>query len=232
VPPRCCCGRTWRCLNLSPPTAPPRYRRPLVHVDTCPGVPLTPRLWLSPLQFLLEHESLSDPSAPSRQRVSPPPASREFSQQPATHVSAAAASLPLPLSSREDKADDDDTISISTVSTLTLPANRRHAPRDDRLVEPTQRPSASTQAVSSAPRSVAALVPRPIVEERPLSLCEGDDDDDHVASYDDVNPPSASTPTGVVLQIIVEERALSLCEGDDDHIASYDDVDTLPAARR
>jgi len=146
---------------------------------------------------------------------------------------AAAAPLPLPFPSREDKADDDDTISISTVSTLTLPANRRHAPRDDRLVEPTRRPSASTQAVSSAPRSVAALVvPRAFLKERPLSLCEGDDDDDHVASYDDVDPPSASTPTGVVLQPIVEERALSLCEGDDDHIASYDDVDPLPAARR
>ena len=132
--------------------------------------------------------------------------------------------------SREDKDDDeDDTISISTVSTLTLPANRRHAPRDDRLVDPTRRPSASTQAVSSAPRSVAAAVlPRAIVEERALSLCEGDDDD-HIASYDDVEPPSASTPTGVVPRTIMEERALSLCEGDDDHIASYDDVDPLPA---
>jgi hypothetical protein len=30
----------------------------------------------------------------------------------------------------------------------------------------------------------------------------------------------------------MEERALSLCEGDDDHIASYDDIDPLPAIRR
>ena len=192
-------------------------------------------LLLSHLQFLLEQESLSDPLAPSRSRVSQASVSRDPSQQPLTHVSAAAAVAVAPLLSlsREDKDDDeDDTISISTVSTLTLPANRRHAPRDDRLVDPTRRPSASTQAVSSAPRSVAAAVlPRAIVEERALSLCEGDDDD-HIASYDDVDPPSASTPTGVMLRTIMEERALSLCEGDDDHIASYDDVDPLPAVRR
>ena len=100
-----------------------------------------------------------------------------------------------------------------------MPPDRPYT-RDEVPYEPSRSASGSD--------SVPIVVPRPIVEERPLSLCEGDDDD-HIASYDDVDPPSASTPTGVVPRTIMEERALSLCEGDDDHIASYDDVDPLPA---
>ena len=112
--------------------------------------------------------------------------------------------------------DDDDTISISTVSTLTLPASRPQRKRDEggggagAGTAPSSGPSAATSATATAtlPRDFgphtypnpspnlpptlsypAATLPRAIVEERPLSLCEGDDDD-HLASYDDVDPPA------------------------------------------
>ena len=79
--------------------------------------------------------------------------------------------------------DDNASVSLASVSTLTLPPDRPYT-RDEVPYEPSRSASGSD--------SVPIVVPRPIVEERPLSLCEGDDDDDHVASYDDVDPPSAA----------------------------------------
>lgn len=79
--------------------------------------------------------------------------------------------------------DDNASVSLASVSTLTLPPNRPYT-RDEAPYEPTRTASGSD--------SVPIVVPRPIVKERPLSFGEGDDDDDHVASYDDVDPPSTA----------------------------------------